>query len=531
MTAFAKLVQRFGWCGVPRLLFYPVTALLTTPVRLIQTLWACRIFADGRWGDYLGFTPRRALTDLFYWTRALNLYRFGRSGVSPYLGLGDYRLARCFHYSLPSLYWFWNAGNVTVLIGLFGWLASHLFWLEAQSVGWVIVVLLLALASTTFYSNAFCDQQYNALGWAFFPLGLYGLATGNWLLAGIAWVAVSLGSFTATVLAGIVAVAYSLGHLTVTPVLTLLPAGAKLVTHFWPLAQHGAARGTLIGVMKAIGIVRRSAKYKRTTSMTFKILHLAYLTMWAQFLIATFWLTGELHLDYAAAMAFYLINGRVARFADHQSFVMLMFSLTTATIMQHPDPRLLVSYWLAVTPLPKFTGFGHMQQVLDVVPKLAPFSIRPFLDGMQKFLSPVAPGQRVLLAFDNPGNVYENVYSGYRTLVELPLYVAAMKEVHLFPDWWAVFELNYEGAPEPWGTDLESVTKNVREWHADYVLLHQTDKTEFEDGWRQAGFELLGTFRWSDYESQLGRGKPFAGPAPTWRLLKYTAPAIKAPVE
>ena len=120
MSPIARFIERFGWLGMVRLLFYPLTVLVTTPVRLAQTLWACRVLADGRWGNYPHFTATTGLSYLFYWRRAINLYRFGRAGASPYLGVGKYRLSRCFFYPLPSLYAYWAAGAVVPLAGIFG---------------------------------------------------------------------------------------------------------------------------------------------------------------------------------------------------------------------------------------------------------------------------------------------------------------------------------------------------------------------------------------------------------------------------
>ena len=77
-----------------RLLFYPVTQIIVTPIRLVQLLLNSLVLLRGQWGDYSGFVPQTAFNVIFYWTRALNIFKYGRKGRSPYIGWGDYPLAR-----------------------------------------------------------------------------------------------------------------------------------------------------------------------------------------------------------------------------------------------------------------------------------------------------------------------------------------------------------------------------------------------------------------------------------------------------
>src|SRR5262249_8318141 len=133
----------------------------------------------------------------YYWTMVLNLQRYGQYGKSPYLGLGNFRLARwwTWSYSELSLYLFWKANNVVVLGSLLGWWLVHLVWIRGSNPGWVLAVMSLAIVSTTFLASI-ARQNYNVIGWMFFPLGLYGLLTQQWVVAGLAWFAASFGSFT-----------------------------------------------------------------------------------------------------------------------------------------------------------------------------------------------------------------------------------------------------------------------------------------------------------------------------------------------
>ena len=525
MISMRGFVSRYGWLSLMRLAVYPITVLVTTPIRLVQTLWASRVLINGRWGNYPHFSAHTALNSLFYWTRALSLYRFGRTGRAPYLGLGDARLSRFFFYSLPSLYAYWIAGAPTVLLGMLGWWLSHLIWLRSTEGYAVGIIMGLALISTMFYGNL-ALQNYNVIGWMFFPIGLYGLITGNWAMAGLAWSGASFSGVTIVVLAGMLSVVATILHKSFLPILVLLPAFALLASRFWPLFLHGNLYKVLLDVAKAVGVNERKAKYRRAGSKSLN-LHVIYLLLlYIQFLFITFLLTRNIPFFFLSGILIFLINSILLRFADMQSMYMLMFSLATCTVILEFQPWLLPSYWLLVSPLPRFFEFLTEERILDIVSPLSPFDIQPFLEGMQEFLTPVQKGQRVLMAFEDPYGNYENIFDGYRELLELPLYVSAVKEIHFMPDWWGVFELNYDNAPEFWGRDVVSVQKNVMDWKADYVVVYQNKGLELAPEWQQAGFEQKCKFSWSDYAGQL-RNYRLVRNLPDWWLLQVPKNMMK----
>jgi hypothetical protein len=520
MSQVQIFLRRFGWSGFVRLFFYPLTVLVTTPVRLVQTLWACRILADGRWENYNRFTARNGINSLCYWVFAINLYRYGRGGKSPYVGSGDYQLSKWFVFSLPSLFAYWRLAPLVPLAGMFGWWQAHAMWQEKVDDWWVVLIMGLALISTTFYTNTFVHQNYNVLGWLFFPLGLYGLANERWLIAGLAWLSASFASSTVVFVAATLSLVVAVYSLSFAPLFAILPASLKLLTHFWPNFVSGDLKESALRVVKSTGMAERGAKYKRTKSKKPGLGGIYYLLIYGQFVVVTYLLTGEFSVLFITGLILFLLNSTCVRFADVQSVEMLIISLATMVVIQNVNPWLLPSYWILISPLPLLMNLPAGNQVLDVVPKYAPFSIKRLVEGMELFLKPVRRGQRVLMAFDNPGGVYEKLFDGYSTLLQLPLYVAAKNEIHFMPEWWGVFELNYEGAPEFWGRDVDSVRENVKYWNADYVVIYQEAGTELEPKWQEAGFEALGKFSWADYAEDLRGERPYSGATPDWWLLR-----------
>ena len=523
MSKLKAFLDRFGWRGFVSFVFYPIITLLTTPIRLCQTLWNCRVLAGGRdWGNYPHFSPHSALNSLFYWTAALNLCRFGRSGTSPYIGLGNTSLTRFFHYSLPSLYAYWKAGTVSLLVGMFGWWAGHFLWLDQPIIGWwwVISILTLALFSTTFYSNAFALQNYNVLGWLFVPVGIYGWLTEQWALATIAWLGVSFASSTIVFLIAILALAISIQLMTIYPVLTVIPGCLKLAFHFYPNVKQKRLLD-LITIAKAVGLARKKVRYVRKHTVSFGIRRIYQLLIYSQFVFAYAVLNNKVPLLLAVSVVIWIINSKFARFSDDQSMYMLVLSTGIAEIIpsEHQSIWLIISYAILASPIPLFADFPE-QKCLTVVPRYKPFNVQPILDEMRKFLGSVLPGERVLVAFDDPQGSYEELFRGYGVLLQVPLYVASERGFNLIPDWSAVFELNYDGAPDFWGREVEDVESKMAFWKADFVVVYQETGTTLDEIWARRGFRKLSHFSWAKFEGLFDGMMPHPGSPPEWWLLK-----------
>ncbi len=512
-----ELHVRFGRFAAIRLALYPLTALLTTPFQLAGTLWKSRVLLDGRWGTYNGFTPFFGISTLFYYTMAVNLYRHGRRGTAPHLGLGNYPLSRWFFQTLVSLYAYWRLAPIGPPLGMFGWLAAHAVFAVGHDFMLVLAVMGLALISTGFYFEAFIGQNYNTLGWAFVPLGLFAVTAGIWPLAAMAWLGVSFGSFTATAIMILLCLSQSLWTWSPWPLLTILPALLKLCLHFLPNLERGDVLSSSRSILMSIGILRRPARYKypRKLGLSFWF----YLLAFGQFVLVAA-LEGNPWLGMIlAGFVIFVLNSTGFRFADPCSILVLMMSLATGALIAAPSVLLAVSAWLVLSPLPAVFLTYMPRPRLDVVPSLAPFRVENLLRPVEDFLALVRPGERVLMAFEDPGDDYAKIFDGYRVLLELPLYVAGQRDFHVFPDWWAVIAENHPGGANFWGRSVERVKENVREFKARFVVIYQPTGTELDPAWAAAGFEPLRRLDWADYY-ELEASRPYQGETPRWWLLR-----------
>ena len=513
-------LKKFGWFGIIRLFVYPLTTFLTTPVQLFKSVWNCRVITEGKeWSAYSGFDLRRALTYLFYYNRALNLYKYGRSGYSPNISLGNSDLSRLFFYTLFSLYAFWGGGVVVILSGMFGWLFTHLIWIQSHNLIWISSILFLAMVSTTFYSNLFYFQNYNTLGWLIFPILLFGLINGNYFIFGIACFLTSFTSLTVLFLASILALVISIVSLSWLPLIALVPATIKILAHFYQSFKRGKTSSVLFNVARAVGISGKKIKYRRDQTKKLGTHRLYLILLYIQYLFCYYLFTEKISILLVSGIVLYFINTILVRFADFQSLQMLLFSLCTALTIQTPYPLLLVSYWIAISPIPLVAFIFRYPMQLDVVPVFAPCFLKPIMTEMEDFFKKIPEGKRILLALNDPQNIYENIFDGYRDIIELPLYIASRQNLHLFPDYQAIAEVNYYDAPDFWGRDVNSVLKNTKEWSADYVMIYQNSGSELDSIWEENGFKLISHFSWQNYADQFIHGKPFDGDTPDWWLL------------
>jgi hypothetical protein len=186
----------------------------------------------------------------------------------------------------------------------------------------------------------------------------------------------------------------------------------------------------------------------------------------------------------------------------------------------------LAAFVIVANPMPVFLGLCSFERDRTLVRTQTrrPFDHTRLQAGLDAFLRDVPAGSRILFAFSDPKGIYEQIFDGYRTLLELPQLVAASRGVHWFPDWHAVAETNYDGAPDFWGRSVEAVVHNARAWRATHVIVYHDSGESLPQAWAQAGLPELAAFDWADWQHEL-EGMPLwrSGQPPCWRLL--TVPA------
>ena len=476
----------------------------------------------------MGFHPANSINSLFYRTQWINLDRYGRSGNSPLIGLGYYPLKNWFHLSLPASYGYANAGAVTTLVATLVWVFGHLVWLEsAGSWWWILSVVIVLFCSSTAYAMAFALQNYQMLGWMWWPMALYFSNESLYFFSVFTWFAAGLSGITPIFFAlPIVLVIASLNQDPML-VLVILPALIHAATRFVPLLIDGGLGQAVINIAKLIGMTKRKVRYNRGMhewSLSRVYFLILYLVSFGLISVSI----GEVAILPLLGVILCLINERFIRVADSQSLIVIVASLFTFTVVNlEPSWLLLIALWLALNPIGYWLSIQRLSKDVIGDGKILinpPFDHTELEEEMNRFFERVSEGERIYFAFEDPGNNYSNIFDGYRVIYELPLQVASRKKVHLFPDWWAVSETNYEGAPQCWGRSLDEVLENCRKWNARYAIIYQESESFLEEKWDES-FEFVSEFDWNDYRYLL-RGEqlwPDSKSTPKWFLLRCLA--------
>jgi hypothetical protein len=430
-------------------------------------------------------------------------------------------MSKQLYYALPSLYAYRCFGAVLPIICMIFWWASHYFWINNSATWLINVVVIMGIMSTKSYAATFAYQNYNVVGWMFFPLGVWALFNEYYWLSAFAWLLASYGSVTVVAVALWLTAAIAASTMNYLPILTIIPALLKLVTHFGKIdSKNEKASNIVVKITRTIGLAEKKAKYKRKTGKKITIKFVYFLTLYLLFWASFYVLTGNVSVVWSAAIFLYVMNMLVIRFADHQSIHMMMLGLSSALVLDAKEALLLMPYWLVISPLPRFLLIHGKTIGFEIPPKLSPFRISTIIAKVETFLSSVEQGQRVLMAFKDPKGEYENIFDGYRRILEVPLYVASKKGIHFMPDWWAVFDTNYEGAPNIWGRNLSEVNENATHWSCDFVVVYQGYGTQLDNQWVDSGYQVMSCMDWSDYIGELRGVVPWKSETPKWWLLK-----------
>lgn len=510
---FLRLNQLNIWRLI-ELLLYPLFLAFKSPLAWYKALREAKILLDGRWSSFMGFNPQNALNSFFYRAQWLNVDRYGRLGVSDEVSMGHYQLKNWFHLSNLSSYIYSHAGGVCTLVGTLMWAVSHIVWFDGNNDLWKLAIVVALTLSTTAYSMAFARQNYNILGWLFLPMVLFSTYNELWMLALLGWIGVSLMSITVMILNIPIIIAYAFVSGAVEAILVLIPSIFLLGLHLRLVLTEKKDRFSgLFAMAKLIGLTKKQVRYKRH-SMRLGLSTVYLSGIYSLALTLLWWNSDHFPILPAVSLLVFIVNQRFARIADEQSVVMLFVSTTTAYMLSQPiDIYGFIIFWLIVSPLPKLIGVGG--QFIEGPTRVvvySPFDHSEIENAFDKFFEKVPAKSKILFAFNEPKGCYENLFDGYRLIIELPMYVCSKNKILAFPNWYSVADTNYIGAPSIWGRTIEGVTENLELWNAKYCVIYQDNTKRIDDKWLDK-FELISAFDWE------GVGSLF-GETPVWPKSK-----------
>ena len=543
-----RVVQTYGLHSLLFLPLFPFFTLIWGPLRLFYSLWSVRSVFWLRGTDAISFSPRHGLNQFFYWTQDENFGQFGRYGTSSLVGLGQFPLYRWFHLTILSTKLYRALGWRLPLICMFIWLACHSLWLSNDGIEpiWVLLVTGLAMISTSFYAQAFVVQNYNVLGWMLLPTGIWALVSEQFLLAGFIWFLMSFFSVTSVVVAGFLCVVGGLLHFNISYFIIMFPASIKLATHFLPFivmrqkAVNSNKQNTsvsaqpliysvILTLLRTIGLLSQNSKYQRKGNRYLDPTFLIISALYLQYILTQLFVFGSVDWYIGAGFSLFVINSCILRFADNQSMWITMFTLASASMIQHPDILLLCSYWILISPLSLVFGDTDRRSLL--FPKgWRVYNHVTVLGKIYQFFKPVQKHQRIFAVFSDPNGDYSRIFDGFRILMEPAFFVATKKSIHLMPDWYAVTETNKKNSPEIFGNDLDKLTKNAQEYQANFIMTYDSDNAGLFSELKNAGYEEIAILDWHDLSEKLQPVSIWDCPdVPIWRLWKVPVQKVETP--
>ena len=490
------LYQENGICSILSLALYPII----TPLYLIgawfNSLWNSKKLLYGKWSKYHGFDPLTTANFFFYKTQWLNFDKYGRCGVSPVVGLGNYPLSRWFHLTLVSCFFYANAGAVTMLLGTLVWIFSHLIWIQTRPWEWVTSVVALLFLSSTSYSMAFVRQNYNIMGWLWIPIGLFAISTQQHVLASLMWLGAAFCSFTAVFCTGFFLLLMSVINGDWTLFATAIPAFFKLSLCLLPVFARGDFKATFLNTAKIIGLTRKNTKYRRNYTKL-NIFNFYHATIYAFSCFLLLWQTQSIPQFAIIGLLLFFINQFFIRFADDQSVIIFFLSLfAVECINNDPSVIIILSIIVAFFPAIPFTDANYNKKNICRPKIYSPFDHTEIIESLNSFFSPIQPGSRILFAFEDPKNSYHKIFDKCGGFLPLFVFTATSRGIHLMPDWYSIAETNHISAPDFWGRTPNLVLENLKLWKADYAIIYfDTNEISSCSQWN-TDFTLISTLCW-----------------------------------
>ena len=535
---FIRIKSRIGLVGMVEVLLHFVILPVYAGWAWFHSLLASRVLLVGKWSEYMSFHPANSLNEFFYRIQWLNLKRHGRIGVSSTMGLGHYSMSRWFHISRISSCLYSAAGSVVTLLGTLSWVFFNLIWIDQADIFLVSTVVAALFLSSTSYSMAFAKQNYNILGWMWAPIAVYATINGQSFLAAIIWLVASMMSVTSIFLMLPMMMAYSMSEGAFAPIIAMIPAGIKCSFHFIPFVEKDNknyvknASKALASVGKLIGAINTGTRYKYQGKLSLSNLY--FIALYSIGVMLLYIDGDKMPLLPLMALAIFIVNQLAVRVADIQSVIVLYVTYYAGYILSGNGSALsMLGLILVANPLPVYLGLCDPRIDKSLVRFLPrrPFDHGKLQMAISDFLKDVPKSARVYLAFEDPGDDFSKVFDGYQTIMQLPIYIANMKEFHLIPDWWAVEDTNFLGAPCVWGRRIETVGANMEYWGADFVVIYQDTDTALDPAWINTGYHKVAEFDWGNWLAELGNSIPWtANKAPKWWLLRRDlAPLTRIP--
>jgi len=457
---FNKFINKYGVLELFYVLLYPFFLPLfmfkSTTLSIINIIKSLMKY---EWKYLSGNNQKNAFNNFFYYIQDYNIKKFGRYGKSNLLSGQEYDLKGWFHVTPFSLRMQASFGTVFIMFfAMCFWLLSWIVLFPDNPQ--VFVILAITVFSTIFFATFIEIQNYNILGWMFFPLFLTSLINADYLMLSIALFMIALSSFTAFFLACIFLCVSFFYMPDIFIFISATPAGIKWAYPVF-ISFSNDGFGKLFAIIGGHDKVKYTRKSKKKIQVG-KVYFFGCMIPFVTYYIYLYSWTIQSTFIFLALLLF-IINETKVRFADQQSFYQLILSTFIFSLLtiERIDTGLFFLFILAIYPVYYWVFNVYSPLKHFVSPDIfKPYNTRLCIESISQFFRSIPVGEKVIMAYKNPEGQYANLFNGYRVLNEPIQYAATINGISFFPDWYTVMENNKRNSTEAFWIDTEQKAKD-----------------------------------------------------------------------
>lgn len=171
----------------------------------------------------------------------------------------------------------------------------------------------------------------------------------------------------------------------------------------------------------------------------------------------------------------------------------------------HSEPSVsnLFALLIASNPAPSLLGTRDSKFRRNLQKSLSPYLHHDIEASMRQFFNVVPDGERVMFSFTDPNGKYEQVFDGYRVLIELPVYICSKRNILLFPTFYTIETDNLQNQNLPiWGIEVNEIVNNMKCNSCRYSIYISSNKNGLPKT-IQESFNILSTFDWELFAPEI----------------------------
>lgn len=438
---------------------------------------------------YKSYDNERSYTNFWYESRIFNIVKYGRSGETNYLGGKKYKNRRFWFYNIPIVKLYNNYGCLSLFLSSIFWIIFSIFFLYPEFTINKLLLIIISILSSEFSRQFFKYQNYNALGWALFPLVIYFLSNDYFYLFFLSIIILAYCSLSVFFL-----IIFLISFLIFADqkYYYFLPVLLGISIYFFNLIS-GVKNlkdifTTIMSVAKSVGLVKFKNLSKRKKEFNLRDIQFFFLNL--QFITIFYFYNSTIPLITIIALILYYINRLNFRFADDQNIEFFIFNAMFVQLMLKNNVYLveIFSFWFSYS-------------YYFFIPNLYPINMKPTYNIFLKFSKDIPKNKIVMMNFKKFNN-YNNIFDYQREMLNIINFIGTKNNILMFPDFNTVFE-NTFNTFNFWGQNYEDLKKKKNYFNIDYFLHTDFNNKLKNKIKKDKNFTLKREFNWQNlYEKK-----------------------------